>query len=62
MSKLDGIHPDPWQLVAELRAVLATIEWIVDYDGVRWCPSCMYCHPEHCSTCKLKAALDAAGN
>lgn len=20
MDKLDGIHPDPWQLVAELRA------------------------------------------
>lgn len=44
-----------------LRTVLTTIEWLADYDGVRWCPSCLCLWPEHASVCQLRAALDAAG-
>lgn len=44
--------------VIRLRAALEAVEWITDYDGVRWCPSCRACHPEHVSNCKLRAALD----
>ncbi len=47
--------------VKRLRAALESVEWIADHDGVRWCPSCWACHPEHVSTCRLKAALDATG-
>lgn len=44
-----------------LRTALASVEWILDHDGVRWCPSCSCLWPEHASGCQLKAALDAAG-
>jgi hypothetical protein len=44
-----------------LRTVLKAVEWISDHDGVRWCPSCRACWPEHASGCQLRAALDAAG-
>lgn len=47
--------------IERLRTVLKAVEWLSDYAGVRWCPSCSCRWPEHASGCQLKAALDAAG-
>lgn len=65
MTKLDNAYPDPWQLVAELRAenerlraALEDVEWVQDpeLEEYSYCPWCLE-KSEHATDCQRQIAL-----